>query len=291
MMSTRAWLFQEPIAFCTVRMSLVEKFWTAPAWIHLYGAPKEISTAAMIGNALSFGLAETQAERHLEDMNLGREEGTAYRGSLLVSFGVKRNADEVEPAHNGANLIENIPEDAIKTIEYTLAIQVLQGNALPEKSGAKMTVEVCAGHYRGETSKQVVTEGQAIWYEAIIMKMQYPADWTQVPDLFINLKKGDTRISYGRYNMRDGLVHKSLAKMDNGPADGGEIAGQGARWIDLKRNLTTHASDSAFPGSLLVNVVCQPDPESLENFFTRPVDEKSVGETPATDSDEEDTDD
>lgn len=60
----------------------------------------------------------------------------------------------------------------------------------------------------------------------------------QVPDMFVNLKIGDTRVSYRRFAMRDREIHHSMEKMDTGDAaTGGEIAGQGSKWVDLKRDM------------------------------------------------------
>eukprot|EP01051_Picozoa_sp_SAG22_P002057 SAG22_NODE_87_length_21437_cov_14.162480_14_plen_930_part_00 len=314
---------KEPIGFCDVRMSMVERCWEKPAWVHIYGAPKELSVSASISKSISFGLAEDQREKHLANMNYGLEEGTAYRGSVLLSLKVDRNADDVVAAHKGMISIDRVPDESVPKITYKCCVMVLQGNALPGNVGlsgkmlgdSKVSVEVCIGDQvskskdsqssiRGataETSKKECIKGQALWYEVIQMDVEYPPDFSQVPDIFINLKVGDKRVSYRRFNMchrsAELQIHHSMDKMDAGDMSaGGSYPGKGCRWINMKRDMTAPTQyDKCFPGSLLINIVCEPQlPPGmvLRDLHQRPV---NVGgqqqRVDTTDSDDDEGDD
>jgi hypothetical protein len=273
---------KEAVGCHTMSMGDIDSFWLEPCWIHIYGAPRELSTmdvmASKAKGAASFGLAENGLAGYLKRMNYGLEEGSAYRGRVLLSFHVDRTAMEPEAKHKGEVKIERIPPPL--TIKYICLVLVLEGNGLPEHAGgmlssSKARVEISVGKQIAKTTNKELRTGRGIWYELLLMEFSYPPDWTQVPDMFVNLLIGNERVSYQRLPMSghhiSNQLHDATGSLPDTGVSGGNCTGQGATWVDLKRDMTHNNGQGTpeFPGSLLMHLTCEPQLEDGEEMQTR----------------------
>ena len=206
------------------------RHWRKPCWVHMYGAPPEHDSDGQTGAAISgvfssltggaTGVAlQSKGSTPAERMNLGFEPGSAYRGRLLISMAMNTDVDKPAPSFPGDRPVS--PVAPPRTIAYILRVMVLEGNGLPTEACGllrtpKMAVRIRCGEYTDSTQEMDVGEfGRGKWYEELEMEMHYPNDWTQVPDMFVELEVAGERASYRRFAMTDdGVFHGEGALED-----------------------------------------------------------------------------
>jgi len=176
----------DAIGVATLRHSdVVGDKWQNPRWLNLYGGP---TTGSQMRSKLA------------SSMNEGLEQGTHYRGSVLLSCEDKEDEDPKPLSNEGHGLLgrgrndtmmipkDEVPEGPVDTT-WVLWMDVLEGNDLPVADLG--SIEVSIGPWRAQTSvKKAITSsgeesaefrnGRIVWYEMLELRVELPDDLHQV---------------------------------------------------------------------------------------------------------------
>lgn len=135
-------------------------------------------------------------------------------------------------------------------------------------------VRIRCGEYSDATQEVEVGEfGRGKWYEELELEMHYPNDWTQVPDLFVELEVAGERASFRRFALtQDGLFHGpgALDDLAYGDGDSREQMGDGSQWWSLQRDVFGKCTAHEFPGSLLLCMAIEPQDDMQSRDIATP---------------------
>ena len=85
-------------------------------------------------------------------------------------------------------------------VEWLLCVELYEASDVPFKRDPKILISV--GPHQAETVYTVKSDssnGRAQWFQTIYMKLMFPDDLEQVPQIFVNLYKGDERASFVKF--------------------------------------------------------------------------------------------
>ena len=135
-------------------------------------------------------------------------------------------------------------------------------------------MRIRCGEYSDATQEVDVGEfGRGRWYEELEMEMHYPNDWTQVPDLFVELEVAGERASYRRFALTDDGVFHGPGALDDlayGGRDSRDHMGDGSQWWSLQRDIFGKCTAHEFPGSLLLCMAIEPQDEMQSRDIATP---------------------
>lgn len=209
-------------------------------WLNIYGPPltnvsKKESNSILTSN------------QHL---------ASCYRGRILTSLRVETqpSQDEAEVPHTKEVEEETWEEDLPETLRYVLRAIFIMGTDIPDfrtvLGKSKLQIRISIGSYQLESEPASVKSGRITWSEtkekrAIVL----PADYTQLPDVFINLCR-DTE--------KDGYLSVAFARIKASDLISQEFE-QPSVWVSLTeefaRRQTRHAiGKNTFPGSILLRL-------------------------------------
>jgi len=158
-----------------------------PRWVNFYGPSQVISLTRDILVA--------------EKMSKGIVEGTHFTGRVLLGMSATPTEVPRKAVASCAKLMdENRPKDVVWAIQCDLycAMEVAQSG--------KWCVEICCGDNSFQSVDVENNNGVLKWYSALLGKkdssellFKSPEDPTQVPDVFVYLRRKKYRISYCRF--------------------------------------------------------------------------------------------
>lgn len=217
------------------------KKWSRPFWVYFYGAPQELSAGQSLGSLLGkFGsLFESgEAPRSAPEdnllqlqklMNHGKVDGCLYRGRALIAASICPKGEQ--PAYVWK---PNPPE-----VEWLLCVELYEACDLPFERDPKIVITV--GPHQAETLELVKSEsssGRAQWFQTVYMKLRFPDDLDQVPQIFVNLYKGDERTSFVKF------TPESVRGFDD----------MTPTWEELRRDEFGPLGKSDYAGTLLMGI-------------------------------------
>ena len=201
---------------------------TAPrsAWGKLLGAV----AAADLGGGGGGSGATQQVTDVKKLMNEGKMDGCLYRGRTLVAVGIHPKGDA--PLYT----FKQPPSET----EWMLCVELYEASDLPFEKDPRVVISV--GPNEVATTHRVETEGpasrRAQWYQIAYMKLNYPDDPAQLPDIFVNLYKGDDRTSYERFSPRSITRFKDMYP----------------EWVHLKCDPFGSLGKQDYPGTLFMSI-------------------------------------
>ena len=212
-------------------------------WITLYGAPREIA----LGKTVKGLFGRTEAPAKL--MNKSKIEGSAYRGRILIKMDARRNS-EPEKKQKGDQVLNAYDQAALmpSSRNYELRLWLLEGVTGGEDSD--FHVELSCGEVRKISASVKTTNGYGAWYEEVVIELsEFPVDFedpeAQAPDVFVNLYRGEERVSYLRVPKKR-LVQIQDMRNASGLPDAG--------WHALKRDVFGPLGRQDFAGEVLMVV-------------------------------------
>ena len=124
--------------------------------------------------------------------------------------------------------------------EWMLCVELYEASDLPFEKDPRVVISV--GPNEVATTHRVETEGpasrRAQWYQIAYMKLNYPDDPAQLPDIFVNLYKGDDRTSYERFSPRSITRFKDMYP----------------EWVHLKCDPFGSLGKQDYPGTLFMSI-------------------------------------
>ena len=217
------------------------KKWSRPFWVYFYGAPQELSAGQSLGSLLgkfgSWFKNDTAPQPSTEDdllqlqklMNLGKVDGCLYRGRALIAASIHPKGEQ--PAY--------VWKPNPSEVEWLLCVELYEACDLPFETDPKIVITV--GPHRAETLELVKSEssnGRAQWFQTTYMKLRFPDDLEQVPQIFVNLYKGEERTSFVKF------TPKSIRGFED----------MTPTWEELHRDPFGPLSKSHYAGTLLMGI-------------------------------------
>ena len=213
------------------------KKWSRPFWVYFYGAPESLTAGQHLVDLGSFFTdlfsSEQSSESSLSQlqrlMNLGKEDGCVYRGRALIAASIHPKGEQPPYAWK--------PNP--REIEWLLCVELYEASDVPFDRDPKIVISV--GPHKAETStivRSASSKGRAQWYQTTYMKLRYPDDLDQVPQIFVNLYKGDERTSFVKFAPRQIRDFDDMAP----------------NWEELKRDPFGPLGKSDYAGTLLMSI-------------------------------------
>ena len=178
------------------------KQWEHPCWLNFYGAVRPHDDPVLRKPAKSSKYAKSSAEL----MNTGRTPGLMYRGRVLLSATMRRlisDSVSLPTPKQTANKVVSVASPA--NTWYYLKVAIMNGCDLPECSALAVRVtwglpksgqagaevgwrrNLKAAGWDAWTQPQTSAGGVAQWNRLLTIRGEWPADLTQVPDVFVEL--------------------------------------------------------------------------------------------------------
>ena len=233
---------------------------TGYRWVNIYGAPHGIKLSKVVKGL--FGREEAPAKM----MNQGKTEGSAYRGRVLVRLDAHRNS-EPEQKQKGdhklstARYVDPRGDGVPPLTDYELRLWVLEG--VVGGPDENFSVRVSCGSFVSSSEPVQTRHGHGSFYEEVAVELKgFPRDRAQLPDVFIDLYRGEDRVSYLR------LPAASLPELSGMMSSSGL---PNAKWRALKRDIFGPLERDEFPGEvLMVAGMTDPSSASLPERLVRP---------------------
>jgi hypothetical protein len=219
--------------------------WQRPFWINFYGAPESIGATAVLGSMFGKLVGQlagggdasqqrgggTRATDVQRLMNSGKLDGCLYRGRVLVAVSIRPKG--LEPVSGPIRMEPPLSQ-------WLLVVKLYEASDLPFDCDAK--VELRVGSHKVVTERRLDIAGQggcrAQWYQTAYLTMDYPDDLAQLPDVFVNLCKGDKRTSYKRFQAKALNCFRDMWP----------------EWEHLKRDPFGPLSKKDYPGTLFMAI-------------------------------------
>jgi hypothetical protein len=210
-----------------------------PFWANLYGAPLGLKTLGIGDNVK-------------KQMNTYPEIASTYRGRILMTLRIVDNDDNELDETNQKRNMKKLPPDLYPRERiYRMRAHFVWGCEIPSLTvnGLKSKIQLvmsCGlneiGSSRGKNVNGVVEWNDMEESE----KMLLPEDLTQVPDIFLQLCRGegDSRraVCFARFKAKDLFETRSGFNSE-------------VEWVSLKEDGAVNAlDDDTFPGNVLVRM-------------------------------------
>jgi hypothetical protein len=159
-----------------------------PFWVYFYGGPEEAASNQLTGMFSAFSSPDELGK----SMNTGRLPGCFYRGRALIAI-------SVFPKQGISKNYEFKPEPP--DVTWLLCVELYEASDLPFDKDVSIVISVGSQGVVTKTPERMdgTGGGRVLWYQTSYINLKFPTDIAQVPKIFINLYKGNKRISYYEY--------------------------------------------------------------------------------------------
>lgn len=193
------------------------KQWEQPCWLNFYGAARKYDDPF---------LKKPVKSEVAGIMNEGKMAGLTYRGRVLLSATMAKSPSDVASLCAGNVPANSTPLSIPLTTWYSLKVAVVSGCDLPDRSAlaVRVTWGLPKSGYTGTkygqgrhqdgrdaagvdawTQAESSLGGMAQWDRLLTIRGEWPADLTQVPDIFVELI--DTEEKKRMYCLRIAIDH------------------------------------------------------------------------------------